>query len=96
MSQPPLTPADIERYALAAAGAWIEWWRAELRRDGRGMAGGWPGTRSEARARVTAHLAVALGNDFAVDTETLDALTDRAYAVARARWLSGATREPNE
>lgn len=87
--------APLERLAIEAADAWIEWWKRELEQQGRAMAGGWPGTLSEARARVAAHIATALGKDHVLDTVTLDALMHCTYKTARSSWLSRASREPS-
>jgi len=82
----------LERLALAAADEWIDWWACELARDDRRMAGGWPGTMREARARFVR--AAALGNEHVLEAATIDALSRRTYVAARARWLSRAAREP--
>jgi hypothetical protein len=46
--------------ALAIGARWAESFCDELRRDGRAVAGGWPGTSAEARARVTLYLGLEL------------------------------------
>ena len=42
----------LERSAVTLGQTWAEEWRANLRREGRPAAGGWPGTLREARVRV--------------------------------------------
>jgi len=89
MTDAILRGEELSDLAVAAGEAWASWWVDELRRSGRPMAGGWPGTISEARARVLDRLrergAGTLGG--AVD---LPALARTAYGAARASWLAHA------
>jgi hypothetical protein len=63
-----------------------------LRRERRLVAGGWPGTMTEARAQVL----VALGSHHrgAVSVEDLRALSRTAYRAARATWQVVAEPDP--
>lgn len=76
----------LARAAGAEAIAWASWWRAEMRRQRRPLEGGWPGTLSEARARVARRVAVELGPDFRLTPEELDGAARSAYAAARRDW----------
>ncbi len=86
--------ALLERTARAEASAWASWWRAELLRQGRPMAGGWPGTLSEARSRMARRIAADLGSDFAPTTHELDRAAREAYGAARRDWNE--TSEPDQ
>ncbi|MFO0565304.1 MAG: hypothetical protein U0263_06555 [Polyangiaceae bacterium] len=71
----------------------LEWAEARIHAfvtEGRPIAGGWPGTLSEARTRVDAS-AGARGGD-----SDREAMARRTYMVAKARWLSRAAHEPDD
>ena len=77
--------------AVAAAGAsWARRCMADLRAEGRSVAGGWPGTRSEARRLVAEQVAVS-GSRPSYDE--IERLVARAYSEARDTWLAGASAE---
>lgn len=80
----------VERTSSSAGEVWARWWRAELERQGRAAAGGWPGTLSEARARVLEAVLPDLKKhgigELSFDERELAAKT--VYATARRRWLS--------
>jgi hypothetical protein len=84
--------ARLERLALEAAQEWLEWWVNKLAREGRPMTGGWPGTLSEARVRFS-RAAASHGDGKGLDPAALELLCRRTYEVARAGWLSRASRE---
>ncbi len=92
---PLVTPnaPDLDAIALRAADAWIDFWADTLAREGRAMAGGWPGTMSEARSRALAELRLD-GAELA--TDRLEALARATYAAARAKWRSRAAAEDDE
>lgn len=80
----------IEESAAALGRSWAVRCRHELHREGRSAAGGWPGTLSEARARVGRRLVVeAKGRRGELDiTDAERELAARmAYASARTEWL---------
>jgi hypothetical protein len=75
--------------AAALGRSWAEACRHDLQREGRPVSGGWPGTLSEARARVWQMLVGATGTRSArVDiTEAERELAVRtAYRSARDEW----------
>lgn len=78
--------ALLETAAFAEATAWASWWRAELSRQSRPIAGGWPGTLSEARTRMARRIASELGADFALTAQELDRAARFAYGAARREW----------
>lgn len=81
--------AECVRVVVAA---WVESWRAALRREGRAMQGGWPGTKAEARSRVFACLGQELarrGLPFP-SHEELARISREVYASARRTWLAEA------
>ncbi len=68
---------------------WAEGWFAELRRQGRPVTGGWPGTMSEARGRIRVHVDSLL-TQRAWPSITYDELADATrvtYDSAKALWL---------
>jgi hypothetical protein len=83
----------LELAVDAAGKAWAIGFAEALGREGRSVAGGFPGTISEARARVVQCVA---GRPRAITQTELDALTRRAYDVARRFWLQTAGPTPNE
>jgi hypothetical protein len=77
---------DEKRRSVRAAldgRAWAESVRADLAGDGRPAAGGWPGTLSEARAKVDANVD---RNRDASPSER-ERLTRMLYQSARTFWL---------
>jgi len=81
--------------AVAAGEAWFSWWCDELSKQGRPMAGGWPGTLSEARARILARVSAELGPACALSEAELAALAQTAFVTARAGWLASAVPDPD-
>ncbi|MDP9036256.1 MAG: hypothetical protein M3O50_15755, partial [Myxococcota bacterium] len=92
MADPGVDPrsALLERGAIAMGESWAEGWREDLRQQGRRIAGGWPGTIAEARARTQGYFTRELRSRSmdALTTEELDRLARAAYARARTDWLS--------
>jgi hypothetical protein len=94
-------PGGDDRQALLARGAiltgeqWAQRCRKDLRKQGRRVIGGWPGTLSEARARAEVHSSAELRRlGLAQLTfEELERLAHATYASARDYWLSRAERE---
>ncbi|PIE05846.1 MAG: hypothetical protein CSA75_02625 [Sorangium cellulosum] len=80
----------VEQTATNAGEVWAGWWRKELVRQGRAAAGGWPGTLSEARAKVLETVLPEMRKrgmgELSFDEQELAAKT--LYATARRRWLS--------
>ena len=74
---------------------WAEEWRADLRREGRPAAGGWPGTLREARVRVERFLLSEMSRrKMAAVTEAEREVAARAaYASARHEWCRQAEPE---
>ena len=89
------TSAALERAVEAAGHAWAIEWADALRREGRAVAGGWPGTLSEARVRVVA-CARQAGRQRTTTHAELERLTKKAYEAARTSWLSRCEPEPAE
>jgi hypothetical protein len=83
-----LRRALIEQSASAVGLSWSEGFRADLRREGRLPAGGWPGTLREARGRVDQALPHELRRlKMPAITEAERALAVKtAYASARNDW----------
>ncbi len=88
----------VDRAARSAGEDWAHAFVAELGAEGRSAAGGWPGTLSEARARVWPRLASALASERlqpAIHTE-VDGAARTAYARARAVWAALAKADDSE
>ena len=73
--------------AMAIGTAWAHEMVRALRDDEREIIGAWPGTISEAKMRLLAHLKP-------VDLEVLGALARVATEAARREWISVAVRDP--
>jgi hypothetical protein len=82
---------DLEGLAAAEGTAWAARSCDELRRQGRSIAGGWPGTLSQARLRLAMCMngrsAKPIGALSAVD---LDWLAWTLYLSAKSEWLARA------
>ena len=91
MTPDALMDALVDREATA----WFETCRDELRRDGRAIQGGWPGTKAEARGRVLRSLGAELGRCYPSIPfdERVDRASTRVYAAARSAWLSEARKD---
>lgn len=85
----------LERSAVTLGQTWAEEWRADLRREGRPAAGGWPGTLREARVRVERFLLSEMSRrKMAAVTEAEREVAARAaYASARHEWCRQAEPE---
>jgi hypothetical protein len=69
---------------------WAKGWFEEMRKDGRPIEGGWPGTLPEALARVAAYFELELARH-GMPLLTLDetsAIARAAYQQAKREWLS--------
>ena len=80
-----IDPAALELRLVTDGESWAREIAAELRRGGRPVAGGWPGTRSEARARVWPHVGTMTEDE---RTASFERLAQLLYASARRTWLS--------
>lgn len=78
----------LDRIAMAIGQGWAHEIVRALRDDEREILGAWPGTLSEAKMRVLAHLNKAL------DIEVLSNLARVATVAARREWLTVAGRDP--
>jgi hypothetical protein len=82
--------ALITRTSASIGKAWACGWRQQLAAQGRAVTGGWPGTMSEARARVAKALMPELlcvgVIDLSFDENEHAART--IYGAARRQWLS--------
>jgi hypothetical protein len=94
-SSAPELSNELEGLAQRAAVTWIEQWRVELTADGRPMRGGWPGTLSEARSRVTQRLREEWV-DASLDGATVESVARRAYDAARLLWRAQSERDEDD
>ena len=91
------TPQELDRWralehlAAAEGMAWAVSSFEELQRQGRSIAGGWPGTLSQARLRVAVRMA---GQDRRptnpLTAADIDWLARTVYLTAKAEWLAQA------
>ncbi|MCA9676007.1 MAG: hypothetical protein H6709_07185 [Kofleriaceae bacterium] len=86
------TTLELEALAVAAGEAWARACAHDLRTQQRSVAGGWPGTLTEARACVLAAVA-ARGASASVSIDQLRALSRTAYGVARTTWRAVCERD---
>jgi hypothetical protein len=86
---------DIIARAVENAGrAWANTCIEVLHREGRPVAGGWPGTLTEARLRVSA-CATELKLRPSITREELSTLSRLANRAARKAWLARTATEPD-
>jgi hypothetical protein len=88
-----LDAAELDRLVIAAGESWALEAAAHLREEERAVAGGWPGTLSEARARVAELVRGSIG---AYTPDVFERLTRLAYATARKAWAAQAVAETND
>ena len=88
--------ALLEQRAVIGGQLWARRIRQEFHEQGRRAAGGWPGTVSEARARVAEFVIpwVARKGMVAVTSAECEQAARTLYASARNTWL--AQRDPEE
>lgn len=65
-----------------------------LARAGRPIAGGWPGTISEARQLLASRLRSELASEHRLEPGEFDALAKTTYAAAKQAWLAMASPNP--
>ena len=87
----PLEPLDRDLHARAELVGldWAEGWFERVEREQRAVAGGWPGTMSEARAQVVRALVPWLrerGKWPSPDVPNFEATARVVYSAARAAW----------
>jgi hypothetical protein len=80
----------VSKEALDVGQRWVEALREELKREGRPVEGGWPGTLSEARARVDGSISRLLAKHrlAVLSSEELSLAARAAYDHARRTWLA--------
>lgn len=84
----------LRRAIESEADSWVDTMTREMAAQGRPVAGGWPGTLSEARARVAR---CAAGRpDLRVTRDEIDELARQAYVFAKKAWLLRAGPTPND
>jgi hypothetical protein len=88
----PKLPDALDREVDAIGKAWAEHAIAAFRNEGRSITGGWPGTMSEARARVSG---CARSSARRVEPNR-EALARRAYLVAKSTWLTRTAPDGDE
>ena len=87
MTVPRPDPDDYAELAIQAGHAWADAWAGELRRAGRPVVGGWPGTVKEGMTWVLATLGGRVSHaDVSIDE--LRSLARTAWGSARKRWLA--------
>ena len=86
----------LERTAQKLGLEWAETWRTDLNEQGRSASGAWPGTLSEARARVDRYL-LASGSrrKLASSDEERVEFARSVYAAAKTHWNENRDREPD-
>jgi hypothetical protein len=83
----------LTRLADDAGRGWATSWCDDLHKQGRVAAGGWPGTITEARARLLARLNGEKGLGLPLAAAEVDALTKAAYVAAKNEWRARAVRD---
>jgi hypothetical protein len=92
----PAAAAEIDRWrgleelAVAEGRAWATRSCLELRQQGRTIAGGWPGTLSQARLRAALCMNRRTSQDRVLTSADMDLLARTVYRTAKAEWLAQA------
>jgi hypothetical protein len=88
----------LDAAAIDVARLWAGACRIELKREGRKVEGGWPGTMAEARTRVGAEVTKILRARSLppLSYDELGRLVRLAYDEARRSWSSFAERRPRQ
>lgn len=87
-----LVDPDYQALAVQAGQAWAEARAGELRRAGRPVVGGWPGTIKEAMAWLLATIGGSVSHSD-VSIDELRSLARTAWGTARKRWFTLSERE---
>jgi hypothetical protein len=95
MPRKPPTPVSFASEGMrglveSESARWVDFLIALLKKEGRPIEGGWPGTVSEARSRLMARLAKQADQP-PQDAAAVTILADQLYNCARLLWLSSAT-----
>jgi hypothetical protein len=82
----------IDQAALEAARSWMRAYAADLRREGRRVEGGWPGTLREARARASTEGARVLSTRSMpmLTHDEIERIARITFAEARRCWAGKA------
>lgn len=86
-------PGDLEGLVVEAE-RWVLETAAALRADDRAIAGGWPGTMSEAQKRLS--ILVSERRITLASREEHEHAARRLYDVARRTWVARASAESDE
>ena len=95
LSSPARRQSFLDERAASLGLEWAERWRETLQAEGRRAAGAWPGTLSEARARVDQFIAAELarqGLPSVTDAERT-VIARSMYAAAKRHWNEHRDRE---
>ena len=81
--------AVLKEVSLAIGTAWARSVCDNIKEQGRVIAGGWPGTLAEARARIATRLRdeLVLHGMKALDPEELEQAVSATYVRAKQEWL---------
>lgn len=91
LTGPEESGANVLEDLTAEAERWVLETAAALRADDRAVAGGWPGTMSEARQRLAVLVAAKRHAPIAADDQGRTAR--RLYETARRAWAARASAE---
>jgi hypothetical protein len=84
----------LEECPVTIGSAWARTVCDSINREGRVIAGGWPGTLVEARARISSHLhdELSVRRMKALEPEELEQAVNATYARAKQEWLEAERR----
>lgn len=86
----------LDTLANLVGNGWAKQILDELRREGRSPVGGWPGTISEARARLSSYRGPEARALAPLGHDEREYVARGLYACARATWLAHAQPDPDE
>jgi hypothetical protein len=87
---------SLEAIADDAGRSWAFNYADALVADGRDIAGGWPGTLGEARARIAGASRNRPFAGFVLTETNLESLARRTYLAAKAAWHSRTVPAPRD
>ncbi|MCU0685978.1 MAG: hypothetical protein MUF34_27660 [Polyangiaceae bacterium] len=87
---------SLDALATLVGDGWAKQTLDELRREGRSPVGGWPGTISEAKARLSSFRGPEVRALAPLGHDEREYVARGLYARARATWLAHAQPDPDE
>jgi hypothetical protein len=92
----PPTRIVLERLAVEEGHAWVARIFGQLKDQGRAIAGGWPGTVSEASLLIATRVSSSFPATASVTRPEMEELARLTYVTAKHEWLANADAESGD